>query len=323
MSNQKNSIFSVDERITSGNVDDLNEKFERSLDVFFDANGNIKLEAIEYINCPNCNEEDGKTFKQKRFAYKRCKQCGMLYAVPRFIKEINTQIHSQERYMEHYKQKVIPSIDYRRNVLAKNKYRQLMEFFNKPAKVIDIGCGLGEVLSIFKENGWDCTGIDFNDFAIDYAAKQFGLKISKQDIFEMDETPQYDLVMLWGIIEHVYEPQRLLKKCNALLKKDGLLLIEVPSADSLLVRYCEATGEEAHRTFESARHIMLFSIRSFMEMCEKNGFRCKKLLSNGLDVSTIVRMKKLDFPIEQIGIMQSILDISLQGDLLRGFFKKI
>ncbi|NCA93455.1 class I SAM-dependent methyltransferase [bacterium] len=216
----------------------------------------------------------------------------------------------------------MPTIDYRRNVLAKNKYKQVMEFFKKPGRVLDIGCGLGELLSVFKENGWKSDGIDFNDFAVEYAKNNFNLNIKKCDIFKMPEEEKYDLVMLWGVIEHVYTPDSLLKKCKALLKKNGLLLIEVPSADSLLVRYCEATGKEAHRTFESARHIMLFSQRSLIEMCSRNGFACKKLLSNGLDVSTISKMNGLNLESECVNIIQNILDESLQGDLLRGFFIK-
>ena len=323
MSTKERNVFSMDEKLTSGNVEELNERFERSLDKYFEKDDIIKPEFIEYIYCPNCKTKKGNTFKQKRFTYKRCDECQMVYSVPRFKKEINTEIHSQESYKDHYKNKVIPTINYRRNVLAKNKYKQIMQFFKKPGSVLDIGCGLGEVLSAFKENGWESTGIDFNDFAVEYAKKNFELEINKHDIFEMSQEGQYDLVMLWGVIEHVYEPDLLLKKCNSLLKNDGLLVVEVPSADSLLVRYCETVGEEAHRTFESARHIMLFSRRSLLDMCKRNGFTCKKLLSNGLDISTIVRMKNLEMDQHQIDKIQHILDVSLQGDLFRGFFSKV
>ncbi len=318
----RHSVFAVDEKITSGNITELNERFERSLDIYFNNKGKLNPEVTEYINCPNCNGKEGKSFKQKRFNYKRCKKCGMVYVTPRFKEEINNAIHSQERYVEHFKCKVIPSIDYRKNVLGKSKYEQIMQFFENSGKVLDIGCGLGELLSIFKENGWNCTGIDFNDFAVDYAAKNFGIDIIKENIFSIKMDSQFDLIMMWGILEHVYKPYSLLAKANLLLKNDGLLLIEVPSADSLLVRYCEETGEEAYRTFESARHIMLFSKQALLEMGKKSGFACRKLVSNGLDMSTLARMKNLKLSAEQIGRLQKLLDYSFQGDLLRGFFRK-
>ncbi len=309
------------EKITSGNISELNERFERSLDCYF-ANGELKPEFIEHVKCPNCGKGEGRSFRQKRFNYVRCDSCGMVYASPRFTEKINEEIHSQDKYVEHFKCKVIPSIDYRRNVLAGNKYRQLAEFFDGPGKVLDIGCGLGDVLSVFKEHGWDCTGIDFNDFAVKYADEHFGVKIIKENIFNISTEERYDLIMLWGVLEHVYAPHELLKKANSLLKKGGLLLVEVPSADSLLVRYCEQTGAEAHRTFESARHIMLFSRKALLDMCGKNGFTCEKLVSNGLDIATLSRMDGLGIPEEETGKLQKLLDDSLQGDLLRGFFRK-
>jgi len=319
----KNSkIFFVDESITSGDVDQLEAKFERSLDKYFDEKGQLLPEVIDNNDCPNCKGEEGKPFYQKRFRYVRCARCHMVYASPRFVAEINNAIHSQDMYVEHFKWKVIPSIDYRRNVLAVRKYEQLMQYFGNPGKVLDIGCGLGEVLSVFQENGWDCLGIDFNEFAIDYAQKKFGITIINENIFDLKLEAKFNLIMLWGVLEHVYDPIALLEQARALLDDDGLLLIEVPSADSMLVRYCEQTGAEAHRTFESARHIMLFSRKSLLEMCSGAGFKCENLLSNGLDVATLSRMQGLDLPGNAAGSFQQLLDDSLQGDLLRGFFRK-
>jgi 2-polyprenyl-3-methyl-5-hydroxy-6-metoxy-1,4-benzoquinol methylase len=314
--------ISVDERITSGSIDELNNRFERSLDIYFDKNGELKSDVIEYINCPNCNHSKGKPFKQKRFTYIRCVACGMIYVSPRFKEEINNKIHSQERYMEHYKYKVIPSINYRKNVLASNKYKQVMKFFKKPGRVLDIGCGLGEVLSIFNDNGWDCTGVDFNPFAIDYAYKHFQLEIISENIFDFKAESEFDLIMMWGVLEHVYNPFKLLKKVNKMLKKGGLLVIEVPSSDSLLVRYCELTGQEAYRTFEAGRHLMLFSHNSIIEMFRKSGFIAEKLINNGLDIATLSRMNDIELSLEQSTKIQEVIDKTLQGDLLRGFFRK-
>jgi len=316
------SYLSVDEGITSGNINELNMRFENFLDIYFDANDELKPIFSELVNCPCCNKSDGKSFKQKRFNYIRCENCDMIYVSPRLKEDLNKEIHSQERYMEHYKYKLIPSIDYRRNVLAENKYKQIMNFFSQPGKVLDIGCGLGEVLSVFQENGWECTGVDFNQFAIDYAREHFGINVINKDIFEYDQESEFDLIMLWGILEHTYQPEKIVQKAYALLKKRGMLLIEVPSSESLLVRYCEMTGKEAYRTFEAGRHQMLFSRKAITEICEKSGFRLEKLVSNGLDISTISKMNNMGTPLQTINKMQKILDDSLQGDLLRVFLTK-
>jgi len=246
----------------------------------------------------------------------------MVYNSPRLSEEINEEIHSEELYINHYKLKVLPSFEYRRNVLAKKKYHQVMKYFNKPGRVLDIGCGLGDVLSVFDENGWECLGIDFNKFAADFVTKQFGIDVLRKNIFQYKTNKKFDLIMLWGVLEHVYHPFKLLVHVKSLLHDDGIMLIEVPSADSLLVRYCEHTSVDVDRTFEEGRHIMLFSVQSLIEMCKKAGFVCIDLYSNGLDISTINNIKSVNLSNKQKAQLQNVLDDSLQSDLLRGYFKK-
>ena len=108
-----------------------------------------------------------------------------------------------------------------------------------------------------------------------------------------------------------------------MLEDDGLLLLEVPSADSVLVKYYEKTSKPVDRIIEGDRHIMIFSLRSFIEMTDKAGFCADEIKSNGLDISTLNRLELNDeLTISQVNKIQQLLDDSMQGDLLRGFFKK-
>jgi len=248
----------------------------------------------------------------------------MIYVNPRLkTKKIHDK-YNEKVYTEFYKIKLIPSINYRRNVLGINKYNQITKYFKKPGKILDIGCGLGEVLSIFQENKWDCTGVEFNKFAANYARNSFNLNIINKSIYDFNETNQYDVIMMWGVLEHFCNPIEILKKSYKLLKDDGMLVLEVPSADSMLVRYYAKTSKPVDRIIEGDRHIMLFSEISFKEMINKACFYPIEIKSNGLDISTINRLELNEkLSISQVNNLQSLLDISLQGDLLRGFFKKL
>ena len=271
------------------------------------------------------SKEYSSEFIANSFRHIRCSTCGMILVSPRLKESIAHDLYEESDYTEYFKIKLIPSVEYRRNVLAKNKFKQISEYFDKPGKVLDIGCGLGEVLSVFQDGGWNCTGIDFNSFAAEYAAKNFNLNIINKSIFDIDESSEssYDLIMLWGVLEHFYDPKKILKKVNKLLSPDGLLLLEVPSADSLLVRLIEATARPVDRIIEGDRHIMLFSVRSFEQITKACGFTPEKIVTNGLDIATINRLYIGDsLKQKDVTDLQSILDESFQGDLLRGFFRK-
>ena len=129
--------------------------------------------------------------------------------------------------------------------------------------------------------------------------------------------------MMWGVLEHFYDPISVLLKINKLLKPNGILLLEVPSADSVLVRHIEATSKSVDRIIEGDRHIMLFSLEAFDQMTKQCGFNPVKIVSNGLDIATINRLY-LNKSIDNVSVnkLQDILDESFQGDLLRGFFRK-
>jgi len=313
----------VDESKINPNLDKLYEHFSTVLEHYFE-DGKPIDKYFEEVSCYNCgSKEISSSFIVNKFRHVRCKNCNMVYVTPRLKETITHDLYNEKPYTEFYKIKLIPSVDYRKNVLGVRKYEQINKHFKKPGKVLDIGCGIGEVLSVFKDNNWDCTGIEFNEFAADYAQKNFGLNIINKSIYDFDGTEQYDLIMLWGVLEHFYDPSKVLRKIHELLKDDGILLLEVPSADSVLVRYYEKTSKMVDRIIEGDRHIMLFSVRGFLEMTEKAGFAPIDVKSNGLDISTLNRLeldKKLDNSLTNE--LQLMLDNSLQGDLLRGFFKK-
>jgi SAM-dependent methyltransferase len=308
------------------NLSKLSDYFVEKTKIFFNSDGSFNMKYFENIRCYYCNSDKfiSEFYDKYGFKHVRCGVCGMVYANPRLKKEIAHGLYSEDDYAQFHKIKLLPSLDYRRNVLGINKYNQITKLLGRDkGRVLDIGCGLGEMLSVFKENGWDTLGIEFNPFASEYARKNFDIPVINKSVYDFDESHKFDVIMLWGVLEHLYDPTNILNKCNGLLREDSLLVLEVPSADSFLVRYAEATGGKVDRIIEGDRHLMLFSVISFKGMLEKSGFSCKALLSNGLDVATMNRLfLERQLPDKSIEMIQKALDESMQGDLLRGFFTK-
>lgn len=307
------------------NLDKLYKQFNRRIDKYFNKDLSPKKEFFIEQSCYNCGSK--KYFSEfiiNNFRHVRCALCGMVYVTPRLKDQVVHDSYNEKNYDFFYKLKLIPAIDYRRNVIAKRKFEQISNYFTKPGKILDIGCGLGELLSIFKEHGWECLGVEFNQFAADFARKKFGLGIIPKSIFDFSyDGKKFDCIMLWGVLEHFTEPQKVLKKVYELLDDNGLLIIEVPSSDSILVRYFEKFGGYIDRIIEGDRHIMLFSVKSFIDMTQKAGFNLIHLQSNGLDIDTLFRLNNQKIEKEFVTKLQDSIDRNLSGDLLRGFLKKL
>ncbi|MBR9691169.1 class I SAM-dependent methyltransferase [Candidatus Woesearchaeota archaeon] len=102
----------------------------------------------------------------------------------------------------------------------------------KPCKAIDIGCGEGFYSIYLASKGFDVTGIDFSEKAIEYAkenAKKQGVNVRfiVMDIADLSELKEkFDFVFEWGVLHHIMPPQRqkYVEDVNNLLDDGGKYL---------------------------------------------------------------------------------------------------
>ena len=113
----------IDDSKINPNLDKLHEHFKAVLDKYFDGDKPI-TEYFEEVRCYNCgSKETDSSFIIDRFRHVRCRECGMVYTSPRLKEEITHDLYNDRVYDDSYKIKLIPSIDYRRNILGANKYK--------------------------------------------------------------------------------------------------------------------------------------------------------------------------------------------------------
>lgn len=113
---------------------------------------------------------------------------------------------------------------------------QVVEQFIKPlklkktAKILDVGCGVGYFMDEMKSLGYkDLTGVSWTASDIEACEKK-KYKIIKGDInFIKDDDDKYDLIFCRHSLEHSVFPMIALMEYNRLLKKGGLLYVEMPA----------------------------------------------------------------------------------------------
>jgi len=78
---------------------------------------------------------------------------------------------------------------------------------------LDVGCGDGVLSQVFSDNGWASSGVDISD----------GVN------FETDSLPfksvSFDLVTLYGVIEHIADPDNIFKEVKRVLRPDGICVM--------------------------------------------------------------------------------------------------
>ncbi len=98
-------------------------------------------------------------------------------------------------------------------------------------KLLDMGCGLGGLISICQKNGIDALGIELDPEATQIAKE----RTNKENVVVDDcenmtlNDDSFDLVSSICVIEHVKDAKKYIKEAYRVLKKDGLFLIFAPN----------------------------------------------------------------------------------------------
>lgn len=139
----------------------------------------------------------------------------------------------------------------------------------RKGRLLDIGCGNGKFLKLMKGLGWDVVGIEIDPLAADIARKQIGETViigSLEDAHFRDNS--FDAITMSHVIEHVYNPNSLLRECFRILKPDGQLVILTPNIEGLGHSIFKAHWV----SLEPPRHIRIFSIPAITRYVEHSGF---------------------------------------------------
>ena len=135
------------------------------------------------------------------------------------------------------------------------------------ARLLDVGCGNGFFLEFARRAGWSVVGVDFDEGAVK-AARSRGMDIRHGGVDAIDPTERFDGITLGHVIEHVYDPIAVLKKCHHLLKPGGWIWLQTPNLDALgHVQY-----GPYWRGLEPPRHLVLFTLESMKQSLTKAGF---------------------------------------------------
>lgn len=132
-----------------------------------------------------------------------------------------TNYHRDKEYQEN--EKLFKNI-------FKKRYNLISKYIKQPKRVLDIGCSNGIFLDLFK--GSETWGVEPSTTA---NSLQSAAHRIINTYFEQARLPQnyFDLIIMNHTLEHVKDAGIVLAKINRLLKKDGILFIDVPNAGGL------------------------------------------------------------------------------------------
>ncbi len=233
--------------------------------------------ALHPVACGLCGAADSELkFEDAPFSVVTCRGCGLTYVTPRLADRDLLQHVYDEGYWSSTAAKTRGYTDYRADApLYLRTYRKRLavvdRHFERPGRVLDVGCAAGYFLAVMQERGWQVTGLEPSDAIREQAAERVGrANVRKELLDEADLAPgSFDLVTLWDVLEHVPDPVRALSRVRSLLAPGGKLLVETQNVDSLAARVLGKRWQH----YKHAEHIYHFNRGTLGRVLAGAGFR--------------------------------------------------
>ena len=192
--------------------------------------------------CPICSCSE-KTFLYKQNFHNKvislmdnydvvvCDSCGFVYA---------DNIPSQSEFDSYYAAMSRYEFSHNDGIFSKSYIdhaRGIIDFLiphisNKKARILDIGCSTGCLLSLFKERGYsNLIGVDPSPSCAETVIKRYGIETVASTISTFEPNESFDVIILSAVVEHLVDLDSSIQKVISMLNPNGLLFIEIPDAE--------------------------------------------------------------------------------------------
>lgn len=172
-------------------------------------------------------------------------------------------------------------------------------------KILDVGCGEGDILFYLKKHSlikdyYSC-GIDASEISVGIALDRNALindpqiELKVMDANKIDyPSNTFDVVICLEVIEHIKEPDKVIREIARVLKAHGIAFFSTPNNENRIIRslikpfrkYFSNNDTNipeisSNENIETYGHISLKNIRTWKKIMKDNGFSTVKIDGTG------------------------------------------
>lgn len=150
---------------------------------------------------------------------------------------------------------------------------------SKQARILDIGCATGGLLSVFKQRGYaNVLGADPSPACAGAARRLHDIEVRAATLQQLEGwTERFDLVLMVGVLEHLRDAAAAVRTVASLLKPGGSFFAAVPDVEGL--------AESRNAPFQqfSMEHVNFFSAQSLGRLLARERFAARQTWQNTIE----------------------------------------
>jgi len=254
----------------------------------------IDIERVEEVDCNLCGGARYNTIgNELDFHIRECANCGLVYVSPQPADEELPKLY-EGMYRD------ASEADLRSLGLVEKHIRRIVRNrLPEGGKLFEAGCGFGGFLEAVEGSGFELSATELDPTAAARARERVpGAAVQCAAVDHAEVAPEsQDCVVAIAVLEHVKDPRDAHTSLTGLLKKSGVLVVQVPRIAPFIKLKRFVPWLPIY--FEAPRHLFDFSPTTLCAYFEELGYRDIRLevarpySSNGPVGLALIRTVKL------------------------------
>jgi len=143
-----------------------------------------------------------------------------------------------------------------------------------PARVLEIGCGLGTLVRWMKDLGYEISALELSaEWCAHLTGKQ-GIPVDARELTPGGpDDAKLDGIIMMDVLEHVAAPAEFLATVRGRLKEGGTVFIQVPEYPAgASFQELQASKHSFLRLLLGHEHLYLYSLNALKKLMTRAGF---------------------------------------------------
>lgn len=230
----------------------------------------------EIFLCPICHSDNFSLFSMIHgYPYCECQSCCHIFLqTPVNSENLSTFYSSDDPQKKSIQDKIYCNIDnHKKRIesIAIPKINYINSHLSKKGTWLDIGCGVGEIVSAAIMSGWEACGIESDPKEVTFA-RQLKIPVTQAYLEPgniLEYVAEYDVISLFNVLEHMCNPVDFLGMISDSIKNGAYVIIEAPRHPSLSSFVNMVFPSTAARHMYPPDHVHIFSENSMEIMLEQ------------------------------------------------------
>jgi 2-polyprenyl-3-methyl-5-hydroxy-6-metoxy-1,4-benzoquinol methylase len=202
----------------------------------------------------------------------KCLDCGYAFVYPQPTKEHLEKVYSDSEYHKFSTNNNHKTQTINKGLLkrSRSRIRWLSKFITR-GDVLDIGCAGGEFIYVANENGFNASGFDISENAVQFFNDTATTEIYTKSLEKLiTKDIRFDILALWEVIEHVIDPGGFLEQCKQLLNPNGYIALSTPNQRNY---HAIIHGDNWKGYIDGPEHLHFFNPGTLSSLLVKHDFK--------------------------------------------------